>query len=933
MNFCTINNISEPLEIITRELNDVSSYPELLYIKYQPGLPHELTSIVNLNELIKNVLTRGFYPSGTDSYELAKTILYTSSSVISFETVDFDKLFELDEIIKTVNNIVGDQKKKSFLEKKLGILLPLFLRCKLSEVEKDRYLDIVILANENLQNTPIGLSFVLMMLSNLILKNIQNRILILNSVEKIIEAIDKIHKNEEMSVKIFPYVLPRLAEILFLTLPECFYEATDKNFGIRYKLTVLIPKLLLQIACYYPLSFKNIPIVSLMNYLLRFSENNVILAPSYNFVMKYPDLSYHDSFASSIIALIDTFVLLYQLPIGNGSNTNMKRDILFSVLIKMCYNNVNYQTAAFRSLYNLSIYPMFKYIFEEFKKLIEDDNKNAISFYLIISNNNYSKLFNKFELKHKLSSKLNINPTFGIEIRSIEKLNQKDIDDLSTIKDLIRLTDGLLMKSDESIFEFVHKHQYKLKLTEYLVDFMKSFNPILDINTAIPFAKLSLDYLKLHFRMRPPMEKTALGFNVPLILCLYNNIILSSPQVVDKRCYLTPVMASLYIIRKKFAKIILQYSPHFFVIAFYYVRTDHLSLLDPLLFLLCDVLSINPSFYVDEIGTQLMYFINSIICTNSIVIFQVLIKILFYLGSNSARLLTPLINDLIKSFKKNEVSRIKRIMLMFERISANPEIKICFINNERISDLIKSSLNTIKNFKPGNVFLLKRTCNFLMNLLSPSLTTNMTMNLYLRSASETVPYECYNSIINSLLSFFSLRNDDIYSLNKVLLVLRFASENIFFAKEIVKNGKLFRIQDFIDNEIITNDCDFIPVYIEFVSLISNIDADFTMKFVGYDRDPEIFKKIDGKLLDDDYFNKLMKNFSKHKKAQLLPELSSVQELSRDKKYHSKIFNKKNSPMMKNLSNVYLYNNEFIHDEFSKDSHVVKIPANKIKNTQ
>ncbi|KAK8860530.1 hypothetical protein M9Y10_012195 [Tritrichomonas musculus] len=944
---------------------DLLNHPEFKTNDFTPAFPFNImhNPYFNIDEIISSILRS---KTSENSIDLGSLIMQAPDELIDFSTLDFSQLASLNRLgpqLKSELELgqefgLGDLVQIDYLTK-IKNILPIFIRCSIEEISKKEYIKPVSLIMREFPDHPITTIFRILFYARMILIsknpqeikfNLENALIQVNPLIQKLCDDQEIEFNKELITFIFPFLLPKITEIICSAVMYSF----DLTIGVeptKFNLLNLLGQYFVLIASNYPPSFEKTGWQTFSKYFSKFGSTQLIEDknyPDYSFIIKFPHLVEPAVIACCVTDLINSFNLLSYLGL---SLSNYKKMELYGVLISLIHENQSFGRSVSKSLINISRYQFYSSSFEEFKRdlsIVEPKNL-AAALYGLMAAFNFDEDFAQFEMTHKLS--LLISDLISdchrdkLHLNGFQRLAEMNAEEIKTVFDYAHLSNALVArycrKNDQKEIEKKHidlselaiwlnENNFLNSLEKFLNDCIqkKSF---LDFKFAQPFIVAASRYIEIKAVTLSLTNKEYLGINVDFVLNLYHSILLAGPALMTKKQNFTTLSCDLYKARSIIARSIESQCPNFLFVASEFVKTRRMSLLEPFIIFISDYLlfsaSFNSELFVSIVNDSLPYFLKAAMLTESTIVSKAVVNILTKLCQKlSLQVIDPLIVSIIEFFSshvnkyeqsKDSAREATKVLFYLRELSSDPYGKICIVSNSKIN-LLCNLLNTClaRQMSQEVKYLTLTALELITNLLCPSITLNLNLDFILRCGSEIPPSYSTENIITAICALLNPEKAD--SLNDKVLIgairaLRYGCENPFIVRILngVPQFKL-NINDFEKKTKVFQKSEFYLTLLELTYVIAKVDSDYAFELIGLAEDATILSKPElkkEKIAGDIY------NLSKKDAIKKYPEflLSVIQKsYNSDKvKYSSEKIKSAKSPMPPNTSTSYM-------DELPKD---------------
>lgn len=877
-----------------------------------------------------------------DAAKKNSLIMQAPDEIIDFSTLDFSLLISLKKLSPQLKKEIELKEKfglekfsKSYFLTKFQMILPIFIRCSNDEVTKKEYIETISLILREFPDHPIATVLRILIYSRMILIsknpneikfNLENSLIKINLLIQTLCENERKGQDEELITNIFPFLLPKVTEIVYAASFFSFDNSNDTE-PTKFHLYQLLGQFFVLIASNYPPSFCKTGFQTFSKYFSRIGSDETIESknyPDYSFIIKFPHLVEPNVVSTCVTDLLNSFGLLSYL----GLNLNGKKDQVYGVLIKLMHWNQSFCRSAARSLINLSRFPFFKNAINEFKQDLESSERDnlAATLYLLMSSYNYTEDFVRFELKSKISSilieKTNIgaNSSKRKHLDGFQKLIQSNTTNITSIFEAAQLVNGLSIQycneDNQNLADLaliLHGNQFLRCLETFLTEYIQK-KTFLDLKFAQPFIVLASRYIQIRSLIVSNTNIEYLGISIEMILNLYSAILLAGPLLTHKKQQFTTLSSDLYISRSIISNSISKNCPRFLFIASEFVNTKRMSLLDPFLLFLSDYFSFNsfdPNLYID-ICDNLVEFTKIALLTESVIICNSLINMLVELCEKASyEILDSLISMIIKQLElqfknytksKEEPRNSAKILYIIREISSKPKGKLCIIFNSSslvLCDVLHSILQD-REIASSNKELTIVDLQTVTNLMSPALTVSRDLDFILRCGSELLPNYWLENIITAICFILNIDmanslNDDV--LINAIIALRYSCENPFIVNilkevstfrlninELDKKAKVFKKREF-----------YIPL-LELTNAIAKVDSEYAFELIGLSSNQKTLCKpnIKDEKISGEIYNMFRKGVTVNKYPKML--LSAIQ------KHYNKTKDSYNDEKLKRYSN-------------------------------
>ncbi|OHT13737.1 hypothetical protein TRFO_16063 [Tritrichomonas foetus] len=903
------------------ELQKLHQFEELNFIP----LDISKNEFLSIDILFSKIFDDSLYNTGASPQEIGNLLFYAPDSVIDFSKFDFSIQTKMNEICASLKQGLDiETDKEKFLDK-IKIVLPLFLRCNFKQMMSTCFTNFSSYVLSAFHEHPFSKAIQIIMFSRMALISKDDlKFNLENSLTRIIPLIKEIEKDQEFSTLLFPIILPRVVKIISSIFPFIF-DVMPNEEPTKFHNTVLLNQFFILIATIYPPALSVVNIQTINKFTSRFINGQVEIYPSYEFVREFTHLCIPSHASYNIVLLMNSFALFSYLGIENLSLFQKK--IIYSVLIKLARGNRPASRAILRSLINISKYPIYSDAFQVFSNDLNECDSLATTLYAQMSAYNFSSDMTHFEMNHQFTMNFKKMSEELAHINGLQRIITLDTNGLETLFDVVRLTDGILVRDDITLLLFLNNNKYISFLEVYLTKLLENEVPFLDPKFSTPFIHLATQYAVIRAKLAKP-SSNYLGMNVELLMRLYNAILLSAPRLSKKKQFFTILSSDAYLERRKFVETIRPFCPKFIKIAIYFINSRLKSLTEALVMLIADLLhftQIDKNFF-NEFRNELVSLFKSLLNTESVLVFNAISSILIDMCDSGTPydaiqpILTPIISSFSKSVKHWQgdaqfVRTSTKIASVFQTLSATPKGKMALIYLKDPKKFVDTICICLKRDVSVKCELLTFTvCEMLLNLLSPSITVNRDFDFEFRCATEIYDSKSISKILTSLCALIDYEKVSLKINKSAIRTLRFACENPFIVLLLKDIPFKLYFTEMAKNDII-NDDDFSALALELASTISKIDSEFADHFIGYSQNrdclnlPQFLEQEHPGILYDNLNGNKIYKYPKNK-------LDDVQVRYRQQVgfyYHLKN-NRSSSPIPPNITNQYI--ETIAHDFFN-----------------
>jgi hypothetical protein len=275
-------------------------------------------------------------------------------------------------------------------------------------------------------------------------------------------------------------------------------------------------------------------------------------------------------------------------------------------------------------------------------------------------------------------------------------------------------------------------------------------------------------------------------------------------------------------------------------------------MLDSLVFIVADIFMIM-TFDSDSLSSLVNFMIRSfesLIMSESELLFHAHVNIWsqFYqsLELSHVKKFLPVVTEVFRKVIDHSFENVPyRLFLFLTRLTLRPEARLAIIYDNSLAEIVDITRNCLKlDLVQKAENLAISAYDFLVNLISISITCNQALDLRFRSATESVPKCNIEQIVLTITSILNLKKSTGRRLwLTALRVLRFACTSLCFCTEVMNfpHFSLALLQIY-KSRLLTEEVTFFLIGI--ATELARIDLKFGLKFIGLN-DPGTLTTLKG----------------------------------------------------------------------------------------